>query len=508
MPEWSEYQLEVFRFVREETGHAVVEAVAGSGKTTTLMASLKYLRPRTSSLLMAFNKHIAEELKRRVPWGVRAATSHSQGNWALTREFGRLDLDKYKMRGILREMEKDKTRKPKLEKGAYSQVRDIIDKAKAWAVSDFESIRLMCKKYEYDFPGAIEEYIISWVVPAMEISRNIREHKVIDFNDMVYLALELTTPPTYDTVFVDEMQDFNFCQLAFAQKSLRKGGRIIGLGDRYQSIYGFRGADSQAIPRIIRELNAKPLPLSISYRCAGFILDLARTVVPHIQERPDAPEGLVDVVEYYDFYDNVAPGDMVLCRTNAPLVETCLMLIREGRKASIPKRTDELPEELKDIIKACSADTGKGIISELVKVRDEEIQRLTEKNLTKSALALEDKINTAIALAVDMNTKADIIRRIDDIFNDSEEGVLFYTVHRAKGLESKRVWILRSDLIPHPKADDLEQETNLKYVAVTRAMEELYIVLPEWARKDDKLLRGDLVEDFSQLFDYAGPAGV
>jgi superfamily I DNA/RNA helicase len=59
------------------------------------------------------------------------------------------------------------------------------------------------------------------------------------------------------------------------------------------------------------------------------------------------------------------------------------------------------------------------------------------------------------------------------------EGTLLSSIHRAKGLEAKRVFILRSDLLPHPMAKSewaKGQEKNLSYVAKTRAIETLVYV--------------------------------
>jgi superfamily I DNA/RNA helicase len=60
--------------------------------------------------------------------------------------------------------------------------------------------------------------------------------------------------------------------------------------------------------------------------------------------------------------------------------------------------------------------------------------------------------------------------------------VTLSTIHKVKGLERKRVFILRPDLVPHPLAETppaLEQEFNLRYVAITRSQSELYFV-GEW----------------------------
>jgi superfamily I DNA/RNA helicase len=68
------------------------------------------------------------------------------------------------------------------------------------------------------------------------------------------------------------------------------------------------------------------------------------------------------------------------------------------------------------------------------------------------------------------------------------EGTLLSSVHRAKGLEAKRVFILRPDLMPHPKAKsawEKGQEANLEYVAITRAIEELVYVDGSFKQKEE-----------------------
>src|SRR5262252_191256 len=62
---------------------------------------------------------------------------------------------------------------------------------------------------------------------------------------------------------------------------------------------------------------------------------------------------------------------------------------------------------------------------------------------------------------------------------EQENPVILTTAHKSKGLEFERVYILRNDQFPHPKAkrpEDLAQEDNAKYVAYTRAMDELHIL--------------------------------
>jgi len=59
----SKYQQDVFDFIKFGNGHGIINAVAGSGKTTTLIKCLDCLPAESQSIICCFNSHIAEELK-------------------------------------------------------------------------------------------------------------------------------------------------------------------------------------------------------------------------------------------------------------------------------------------------------------------------------------------------------------------------------------------------------------------------------------------------------------
>jgi len=63
----SPYQQGIYDFITKGTGNAVVSAVAGSGKTTTLINALNLIPSELNVLFLAFNKSIAKELAERVP---------------------------------------------------------------------------------------------------------------------------------------------------------------------------------------------------------------------------------------------------------------------------------------------------------------------------------------------------------------------------------------------------------------------------------------------------------
>ena len=82
-----------YDFVENERGSAILEAVAGAGKTTTLVQGLDRMRGRV--FLGAYNKTMAEELKEKVGRGdgVFIATFHSAGFSALRKRYGNVQVD-------------------------------------------------------------------------------------------------------------------------------------------------------------------------------------------------------------------------------------------------------------------------------------------------------------------------------------------------------------------------------------------------------------------------------
>jgi DNA helicase-2/ATP-dependent DNA helicase PcrA len=90
-----------------------------------------------------------------------------------------------------------------------------------------------------------------------------------------------------------------------------------------------------------------------------------------------------------------------------------------------------------------------------------------------------DKHDTIIALVSAADTVGDLSLTVQRIFSDKVTGTTFMTIHKAKGLEADRVYIIYPELMPHPKASDVEAEMNIRYVAITRAKKHLTFVATE-----------------------------
>lgn len=223
------------------------------------------------------------------------------------------------------------------------------------------------------------------------------------------------------------------------------------------------------------------------YRCSKKVVEEAKKVVSHIEAAENAPEGVVNTISKDKFLDMVQPGDMVLCRTTAPLIPNYFKLVRKKVKASIVGR--DIGTGLQRLVEKYQGDGSiKALMINLEAYRAKEVMRFMASYKPEKATHVVDQVETIIELASEVEDVNALLEILGTVFSETRQGVALSTVHKAKGLEADRVFILRPDLMPHPKAKGeaaVEQEMNLKYVAITRAKNELYWVsaLPRISRK-------------------------
>jgi superfamily I DNA/RNA helicase len=304
--------------------------------------------------------------------------------------------------------------------------------------------------------------------------------------------------PKYDLVMVDEAQDMNRLQLEILKRLLTATGRLVAIGDSFQSIYGFRGADTEAMNRIRSEFNVAPenqLPLSITYRCPKAVVRVAQEWVPHIQAADTAPEG--EVIERTgkqlgETMLGLNEKSMVICRCNAPLVSAALKLIAQGRKAivrgrdigkSIEKLVVKLAKRLDDSDVA-------GLAENVRAYQEVEMAKMMRAHRDTQAQQVEDRCATIFALLAGISKISILMSRIETLFSDNFAGVVHSSIHRSKGLEADTiVWLgpeLNSFFMSRAKnASALQQEKNLAYVAASRAKQTLiYQPIPD--EKDEE----------------------
>ena len=301
--QWSEYQKQIFLNIARGEGHSIVEALAGSGKSTTAIESFKYIPRGKKAVALAFNKIIAQNLREKSPMWVETATFHSFGLKAIKQRFGNVVLDDYKTTNIIRDL---------LDKDADYEL--IVNLAEATA---------FCKYGLIDTPTKIEEVILRYGIDTCDMERDPfislvvktlseckKKTNIIDFNDMCWFPYIYNLGlGQYDYVFIDERQDLNKSQLVMAKMACKRdGGRIIAIGDENQALYSWRAADTSIIQDIRKDPNTKTLPLPISYRCPKKIIELVKPWVPMITCPNTAVEGHIENITLNQLYNKAKPG--------------------------------------------------------------------------------------------------------------------------------------------------------------------------------------------------------
>ena len=478
----SKYQQAVYSYIEKGKGNAVIDAVAGSGKSTTIVNALKLIPQDKQVLFLAFNKSIVEELKIKVgnlP-NVDIRTLHSLGCKIMMKTY-HASVDDAKYSAWLNSGIESGFIFPCVplddeDRSAWkSNIMKLIDLGRVNLASETQLAELA---YKHDVNVVDNEVSVAF----RAIAWGQKNTSSMDFTDMIYLpVVRSLTMPQYDWVFIDECQDLNAAQRNLFLRCVKADGRFIAVGDPRQAIYGFAGADVESFNLLKSLPNTVSLPLSVCYRCDADIINLAKDIVPQIEAREGAPSGVIDrQAKIADVQD----GDMILCRISAPLATLCMRYISSGVKAYVKGR--DIGKNLINMLKR----TKRQNITEAMDVLRREFGRIIGKVVARTHCTedeakeseqyrnYQDKIEVISIFAEGLDTTEEVIDRIDALFSDdSKSGICLSTVHKSKGLESDRVFIVCEDKFYLKSCMQIpwmaEQERNLVYVAYTRAKHHL-----------------------------------
>lgn len=484
---WSEQQEEIYRWIERGQGSAVIEAVAGSGKTTTAVEAASRVNEFLASSFVAFNKSVADQLTRRLPSHVPACTLNALGYRAWRSYVGtNVPVDGKKVFTLTRQLSEDSN------KDFQAGVRKLVSLAKMRGIvpPGTDAVRALAPDTTDIWDGLIEEYGLDfgWGDREDEAIRTARRvltesiraaGKSIDFDDQLYLPVIFDCDfPQNDFLFVDEAQDLNGIQCEMVEASLAPGGRFVGVGDGSQAIYGWRGA-GRGIEDLAARFKCARFPLTVSYRCAKAVIKEAQKYVPHIQAAPDAPEGKVEALESWGA-QTFRPSDVILCRNNAPLVSMAFKLIAQGVACTVLGR--EIGSGLVALVKKLKPSDLRDLTSKLDSYLSKEWAKsdgddAAAQNVADKVATLRIFIEAARAVG---GTIEQLCMRIQAMFQtDEPTGLLtLSSVHKAKGLEWDRVFILNRELIGMraKTTAQMQAEKNVAYVAITRAKVELYYI--------------------------------
>ena len=495
---WSKYQNAIFEYATDPNGGSfAVSAVAGSGKTVTAIECAKRIsaqNPSANILFLAFNNTIVDKLKEetRGMTNIRCSTLHSLGYGIIGKSNLKLHLNEDKWKDYFHKLA------PKVMSADVPANKKFLFERNCLSLFDMCRINLI-KSGDMDGLSYIaSKFGIDVIANEFEVVNRALKKKgdLIGFRtkdgfDIDYVDM-ITIPLTdafrkfifkYDVVFIDEAQDLNKAQQELMMNCVKKHGKFICIGDPRQAINGFSGSLDDSF-YILAAQAGKTLPLSVNYRCGRNIVAEAQKIVKEIEPWEEAIDG---TITHTETLKDVKIGDMVICRKTAPLIAVALKMMSIGKSCYIKGRdvADGLRELIYDAL-AKDNGIGLGLFYAKLENRAENIR----EDLISRGMSLHnpqytemvDKVESIKVLGSHCECVNDILVLLDKIFIDTvmNNAVMMSTVHKAKGLENDRVFIICPELLPLRYKDqqewELRQEINLKYVAVTRAKSELVYV--------------------------------
>ena len=443
-----------------------VEAVAGAGKTTTLMLAGSEIRG--DGVFTAFNRAIVNDVKHKAPRNIEANTIHSLAMRGTNREYAHR-LGSHRIRS------KDLARKYGITGQKVS-----TKKGSKWLTEGF--LAGMVTKTLRSFCQTAEPTIAPWMMPTPRIVRD--DPDLVDMYDQFrpdvvkaaqrawdsdlskpdgtmpfdhgyYLKAWQLGGPGIDADFlmIDEAQDLSGIMIGIMEHNRDRGLQIIAVGDPNQQIYGWNGA-VDALAKLEFPHRSQ---LTHSFRFGPEIADVANAIlsklVTDIRVVGAGKPGVVGHIEEPRMY---------LSRTNVSTVRQAIREAVDGRSAHIVGGAE-------DIVSFCRA------VIELKqgrKVMHPELSWADDWNEVV-AYANQDELGGDLKLFVDLVTEFGEQKLIDLMKNQprlQDADVVLSTAHKAKGLEHRRVRLL-GDFSPDP----MPEEKRLMYVAATRAQHQLDI---------------------------------
>lgn len=555
-------QEKIYNFIKFDTQHGIIDAVAGSGKTSTIIESISYVDKNKELLFCAFNKSIRDEIQNRISknnngnivvknlhqLGFDILKTNSETNFIVEElkfkklidkgiENKLLDelekyLDLYKINKDPKESTEERILKENIRKFKY-KLNDCINKFRLTLTKEnFEDFKNMIlhfgivdeKKTEPIILDSVIQIFLRCTKIVLEKGNELAEKlKIIDLTDMIYLPQKLKLYPikTYDILFVDECQDLSKAQLAIALKYVKKNGRVIAVGDPQQSIYGFTGADIESFSRFEKLLqNHIKLTLSFCFRCPDNVIEYAQNFRNDIKPFKEKI-GIIEKIDFEKVLEFVKEKDLIISRTKAPLSSLLFDLLESGKKVNIDQEEiSELFNELRFLFSKEELRTeyiyknNNDFFEKVFKRNEYFIQKKSEKISNKllreeyideETIHLKrrvDFINRQTSIFIDAKNLNELIKKIEKLVSDDPNAIKLSTIHKAKGLENERVFILDYDKLPLKKDNhkmwEKIQEDNLKYVALTRTKNTLYLVN---AVKDEKNIEeGNLFDQLDDIW--------
>lgn len=437
-------------------------AYAGTGKTSSLTA-LAANHPGKKCVYIAYNKSAQLDAATRFGCNTRCTTVHGLAFGVTGKKYSH-KLNNLRAIDVINRAQLG---------WDWEFAAAVISTITAWTASDWEQFP--------ELPCSVEEQLYGDLQKLQEIAKVAKQvwYWMCDPKDAMpmthdgYLKLYQLTKPRIqcDLLMLDEAQDTNPVTWAIVRNQTCP---IVVVGDRYQSIYKFRGA-------INAMDSTKPnfsYPLTQSFRFGHRVANLASDLLRNFWLESREVEGLGP-----DTIFTEPPPDkshVVICRTNASVFDHAVANLNAGKTLGFvggvanygfDKLLDVyyLATDRNDLIKD-------RFIKKFDSVRDfKEYAEKSEDIEANRQLAIVDTYGHSLE---------HLIPRINSAAKTdlSRAQVGLTTAHRAKGMTTDHVVladdfpeILSADGQPLPEEELDRQEINLLYVAATRAKHTLLL---------------------------------
>jgi len=519
------------RLFQSEKKGLLIEALAGTGKSTMLAEIAKVLKDEKLSPLecrfVVFGRKNKQDLANKlsnIKWEKSVQTLNSLGYEMLRYALGkhhnqfRLNNGKYEKlaqdKGYIDRYNKWGEKIPgKLQVENHNG--ELAIKSKADFVDLLDKMRLHCyfvdeisedDIWEIADKYGIEIYknrlgeITEAVCDVLEAGLDDGINKLnIDFLDQTWLLWH--DQNVYKNVFnkwsnklkvisIDECQDTDLLQIEFI-KLLHKSSNnfIIACGDKNQAIYSFRGCLTDGIDVIALKFNCDKMPLTTNWRCGKKHLELVRYIYPHIDIKPapTAPDGEIRIIKENHFLDIFDESDRSLsffgiCRKNAPLLIFAIRLLTAGYPARIKDRNlgTKLLNKVKEVVRnKYNVDTFLSQVEEWFGFQANSLTKLPEKVQEQKLIELRDYRDCLVALFAKFQPLSlnDWKTEIDKIFDEStttKKIIDLYTIHSGKGGEGHYTFIIYPENMPiefeKQSREERQQEQHMIYVSLTRCL--------------------------------------
>lgn len=408
-------------------------------------------------IFFSFTNDAVNELKSRVNCDVKITTIHSFTSSLL----GKMGLFKpivtfYDFTNWYKEKFKPNPKDPLKIKMVYAKNVDRFYEEGAYISSTFSSYKLQnADNIKSPKPQFYDEYVTF-----------IRETNSRDFSDMLIDTERLSRNPKYvkyfenlyDYIFIDEYQDTSTLQMKILLKIKAKQYHLIG--DKFQSIYGFSGANCEEIETLLKtEKKVIELTLTKNFRSKKKIVENSNRYSDLVAIPNETEDGYIhqDLITQSVMYN----------------------MMQDGKPITLLARTNNV---IKEIEKEC--------FKKKIKMRY--FNYITPQDLEKIRIG---NVPPSLKKKVDV-----IVHYYGNVFNlinfikENEDSDIFVTsIHKSKGREFPRCVIINSidpELLDETydieeytfltESGEIDQEAkNIHYVAVTRPKDELYFLVYE-----------------------------